>query len=230
MRQAFREPIKIYIEEGRRRTFAGAIDWPGWCRIGNDENSALDALFDIWPRYFSVLQAAQIDAPAPAEITEMQVVELYKGNATTDFGAPNIPLKSDNRPVDEEEFLRLQAIVMACWQAFDAAVIAASDRELRRGPRGGGRDLLEIVRHLVSSDASDLERLACRFTIHDPSNPLGELGRIRQATLNAMARVVMEGIPEQGPKSGELWTARHFVRNLTWHTLDHAWEIEDRTL
>ena len=230
MNQVLKDPIRVYIENGRRRTFAGALDWPGWNRIGNDEASAIEALFDVWPRYFAVLQAAQIDFPAPAEISELKVVERLTGNATTDFGAPNIPPKSDRFLIEEEEFSHLQSILMACWQAFDAAVIAATDRELRTGPRGGGRDLLAILQHVVSSDASDLAHLACRFKVRDPLNPMDELGRIRQTTLNALARIALDGIPEQAATTGELWTARHFIRTLTWHTLDHAWEIEDRTL
>jgi hypothetical protein len=35
-------------------------------------------------------------------------------------------------------------------------------------------------------------------------------------------------IPAKGPRGGLRWTARYFVRRLSWHILDHAWEIEDR--
>ena len=31
----------VYLETGKKRTFAGAIDCPGWCRSGRDEASAL---------------------------------------------------------------------------------------------------------------------------------------------------------------------------------------------
>lgn len=228
MRQTYGDSIRVYIEIGRRRTFAGAIDWPGWSRIGDDEVSALDALFTIWPRYAAVLQAAQIEFTPPTGPGSLIVVEELEGNATTDFGAPNISPQNDNRPVTEDDFLRLQSLVMACWQALDAAVIMAADHELKKGPRGGGRDLIGILQHLVSSDASDLARLACNYKIKDIKNPVDELGRMRQATLDALARAALDGIPQQAEKSGELWTARHFVRNLAWHTLDHAWEIEDR--
>ena len=226
MRQIF--DTRVYIETGRKRTFAGAIDWPGWCRIGNDEESALQALFEIGPRYAAVLQAAQIEFEAPLDPAAFVAVERLEGNATTDFGAPNISPGSDSRPVSDDEFLRLQALIMACWQAFDAAVIAATGRELRKGPRGGGRDLPEVIGHLIRSDASDLARLAWKFRLQDPENPADELGLLRQATLNAFARAALGDIPEQGPRSGEIWTPRHFVRRLAWHSLDHAWEIEDR--
>ena len=228
MRKLFGDITQVYIETGRKQIFAGAIDWPGWCRMGQDENSALLALFEIGPRYAAVLQAAQIEFQAPPALDGFSVVERLAGNATTDFGAPNISPASDNRPVSEDEFLRLQALIMACWQAFDSAVIAASGRELRKGPRGEGRDLFAIMEHILSSDASDLARLAWKFQLRSSQNPVEELGRIRQATLNALARAALRKIPEQSLLNGVIWTPRHFVRNLAWHTLDHAWEIEDR--
>ena len=52
--------IDIYLEIGKKRTFAGAIDWPGWCRSGSDEESALQALFDYGPRYARVLRSSQL--------------------------------------------------------------------------------------------------------------------------------------------------------------------------
>ena len=228
MTQLFPDTIRAYVETGRRKTFAGAIDWPGWCRIGQDENSALLALYEISPRYGAVLQAAQIDFQVPPDQSAFSIVERLEGNATTDFGAPNISPASDDLPVSKDEFLRLQALIMACWQAFDSAVIAASYRDLRRGPRGGGRDLAGILDHLVASDVSDLERLAWKFRLQTPEAPLQELGRLRQVILNALERAALGEIPEQGLRSSVIWTPRHFVRNLAWHTLDHAWEIEDR--
>ena len=44
--------IPIYLEIGKKRTFAGAVDWPGWCRAGRDEATALDAL-DSWARRYA---------------------------------------------------------------------------------------------------------------------------------------------------------------------------------
>jgi len=65
------------------------------------------------------------------------VVERLEGNTTTDFGAPDVAPPSDARPVDGAELRRFQALLKACWQAFDAAVRAATEKELRQGPRGG---------------------------------------------------------------------------------------------
>ncbi len=92
--------IDVYLEIGKKRTFAGAIDWPGWCRSGRDEASALQSLQDAGERYARVLNAAQIEFQAPADTSALAVVERLAGNTTTDFGAPDVAPSSETRPVD----------------------------------------------------------------------------------------------------------------------------------
>src|SRR3990172_4687280 len=58
--------IDVYLEIGRKRIFAGAVEWPGWCRIGRDETAALRALFEAGPRYVRILRSAR---PSPASPT-----------------------------------------------------------------------------------------------------------------------------------------------------------------
>jgi len=48
--------IPTYLETGAKRTFAGALDWPGWCRAGRDEAGALEALHGAGRRYAKVLR------------------------------------------------------------------------------------------------------------------------------------------------------------------------------
>src|SRR5262245_47672362 len=100
------QTIDVYLEIGKKRTFAGAIDWPGWCRIGRDEDAALQALADSAPRYARVLGAAQIVFHAPSDTSAFAVVERLVGNTTTDFGAPDIAPSSDTRPIDDAEHRR----------------------------------------------------------------------------------------------------------------------------
>src|SRR5690349_23647602 len=130
--------IDIYLETGQKRTFAGALDWPGWCRSGRDEQAALQALLDYGPRYARILRATQLGFQAPTDISAFTVIERLPGNATTDFGAPEAAPAHDTKPVDAAELRRLQTLLKACWRAFDAAAQAASGKELRKGPRGGG--------------------------------------------------------------------------------------------
>ena len=50
--------VKVYVEHGTRRVFAGALDWPGWSRSGPNEAAALQALLDYAPRYAACLREA----------------------------------------------------------------------------------------------------------------------------------------------------------------------------
>jgi hypothetical protein len=51
--------LDVYLEIGTRNTFAAALDWPGWCRVGRDEAAALRALFEYGLRYAAVLRQAR---------------------------------------------------------------------------------------------------------------------------------------------------------------------------
>ena len=43
--------VDVVLEVGRKRVFACAVDWPGWCRSGRDEESALESLAAYAERY-----------------------------------------------------------------------------------------------------------------------------------------------------------------------------------
>ena len=222
------DKFDVYLEIGKKRTIAGAIEWPGWCRVGRDEDTALQALFDYGPRYGRLLGATSLGFQAPPDRSAFAVVERLEGNATTDFGAPDASPSGDTQPVDTAELQRLQTLLQACWQAFDQAVQAATGKELRKGPRGGGRELDEITRHVLGADASYLARLAWKFKPDEAAQLDDELGRSRQAILDALAAAAQGELPTHGPRGGAIWTPRYFVRRVSWHVLDHAWEIEDR--
>ena len=91
----------VYLEIGKKKTFAGAYDWPGWSRSGRDEDSALQALLDYGPRYALVAGFAGLEFQAPPERSELSVIERLEGGSTTDFGAPEAVPKSDEAPVDD---------------------------------------------------------------------------------------------------------------------------------
>ena len=100
---AQKNSFDVYLEVGQKKTFAIAVDWPGWCRSGKHEADALQALVDYGPRYARVLKGTGLEFIAPAETSELVVVERVKGSATTDFGAPDRPLPGDDAPVDAAE-------------------------------------------------------------------------------------------------------------------------------
>lgn len=220
--------IDVYLEIGGKRTFAGAVDWPGWCRSGRDEQSALQALLDYAPRYARMLRPAKLPFQLPDTPTAFKVVERLKGGATTDFGAPEAHPSADAKPIKAAELKRFEALLKTCWHAFDAAVRAAKGKELRKGPRGGGRELEGIVQHVIGSDLGYLASLGWKVNFDKDRGQ--DLKQIRRSTLEALTAAASGGIPKRGPRGGVRWSARYFVRRVAWHVLDHAWEIEDRIL
>lgn len=220
--------IDVYLEIGETRCFAAALDWPGWCRSGRGEEAALQALLDYGPRYGQVMQMARLDFQTPDGASALAVVERQPGNATTNFGAPAMALPGDSDPVDPVELDRWQAVLEACWQTFDGAVAAASGRSLRKGPRGGGRDLAKVVQHVLEVDQAYLKSLGGTLKPGAEDDPERALAQVRQAILTTLAAAAGGEIATRGPRGGVRWTPRYFVRRLAWHELDHAWEIEDR--
>lgn len=223
-------PVEVYLEIGAKRVVAGALEWPGWCRAGRDAGAALDALLAAGPRYAQVLTAAGIHFVAPAGPRELAVAERFPGGSTTDFGAPELAPAADARPFGEADLERCQTLLRAGWAAFDAALQAAGGVELRKGPRGGGRDLEKIAGHVLASEQGYLAGLAWRFErrANEPADQ--QRDRTRQAVLDALAAAARDALPARRPRGGALWLPRYFVRRVAWHTLDHVWEIEDRRL
>jgi hypothetical protein len=219
---------EVYLEVGQKKMFAGALDWPGWCRGARDERTALTTLVEYAPRYAKIFSRTTIDFVPPNDPTAFAVVERLAGNSTTDFGAPDVAPARDAEPFGEAARERTEAILAAIWRAFDRVVQAAEGKELRKGPRGGGRERDGIVRHVLGADAAYLRRVGQKFS-QDEGAPLDdELRRTREAIRAALAAGMRGEIPHQGPRGGALWTPRYFVRRVAWHTVDHLWEIEDR--
>ena len=220
--------IDVYLEIGKKRTFAGAIDWPGWCRMGRDEATTLQALLEAGPRYARILRPARLGFQAPHDVSAFVIVERLKGNATTDFGAPDLALTSDAHPIGDTELQRLQAILNACWRALDVAVESAQGKTLRTGPRGGGRSLDGILQHVQGSEIGYLSSLGGKAPLTEGLQP--SQAEIRQAILETLVASAHGEIADRGPRGGKRWPPRYFVRRITWHVLDHVWEIEDRIM
>ncbi len=223
------DKIELFVETGHKRTFAGAIDWPGWCRSGADEAGALAALQAFAPRYAAALSPTGLDFPLPTGLADFQVVERLPGDANTDFGVAAKVLRGDARPVGEAELARYQAMLRAFWQTFDAAAAEAVGKTLRTGPRGGGRDLVKMIRHVNEADLAYLAPLGCKFRPPEAASPAEQAAEVRAQALRALAASAHGEYPAFGPRGGARWTARYYVRRVAWHLLDHAWEIEERT-
>ncbi len=226
-----RGTIRIYLEVGRTRTFAAAVDWPGWSRSGRTEELATEALRAYAERYGSVVRLAHLDPPhlqpLPArDRAWFEVVQRLRGNATTDFGAPGVPPEADADPLPPAELRRQLTLLRASWKALDAAARRAHGVELRNGPRGGGRDLDKILDHVLGAEESYLRALG-----GSPPPRGGDMARDtrreRAAVVRDVESAALGGLPPGRRKAP--WTARYFIRRAAWHVLDHAWEIADRS-
>jgi hypothetical protein len=218
-----RRTIAIALESGQTRIFAVAVEWPGWSRSGRDEAEALAALADYAPRY-----AAAVDAPDLAARPRLEVVERLPGNATTDFGAPGAPPAADDRALDDEELRRQLKIHAASWSAFEAAAAAASGRELRKGPRGGGRNVAKMTEHVIGAEEAYLAKLGSRRPKPAAAASSDRIRQLRDVVATALRARAHGEEPPDPSRTSARWSPRYFVRRSAWHALDHAWEIEDR--
>lgn len=218
---------RIYIEKGRKTVFAGSIDWPGWVAQGDSESDAIQNLFNIAERYARVMHAAQIDFSTPISHADLEVIETIEGGYATDLGGPRAVPHFDETEMTEKDLSAYQELLMAIWRAFDTAVLSSDGLMLLPANKGGLIDVYAIIGHTIQNDQSDLERLGLTYRLRLHEDPLDELRDIREAMLRAITRVAFNEIPRR-ELLGEVWTARTFIRKIAWHTLSHAWEIEDR--
>ena len=140
--------IRVLVETTSKKVFVSALEWPGLSRAAKDEALAIEALMTAVPRYLAVARRAGI--PFDTDVA-VEAVEHAPGNATTSFGAPAIIAEADRRPGDAAEAEGLAALVGASWAVFDE-VAATAPEELRKGPRGGGRDRTRIVGHVTDAE------------------------------------------------------------------------------
>lgn len=220
--------IPVYVEIGKKRTFAGALDWPGWTRSGRDEESAIEALLAYAPRYRRAMQAALPEFSIPEDASALAVVERLDGSPTTDFGAPSTAPAMDLKPVTGGELRLFQAQFEAAWGALDAARAAAADLELRRGPRGGGRDLDALIRHVLDAGKAYLGSIGWKSTPLETADLSRLIAHAREECRLGLEAAASGELPVMGPRGGLRWKPRTFVRRSLWHILDHVWEIEDR--
>ena len=216
-------PIEVTVEAAAKRAFASVVDWPGWSRSGKTEDLALEALAAATPRYAAVAREAGQTLPADApDLAAFEVVERTAGGSGTEFGVPSAITALDRKPVHAADTERLTRLLTATWTVFDR-VAAASPAELRKGPRGGGRDRDKMIGHVVESEWYYARELGLRPPQPDPTDRAAV-----ESTRTAILQVL--GRPSDGsPIADRRWPPRYAFRRIAWHVLDHAWEMEDRT-
>lgn len=213
--------LEVAEEVGAKKTFVWAIDWPGWCRAGTSGLLAMEALIEHGPRYARVASVAG-EPFGDISAHDLSMIESVPGGSGTEFGVPSAITDADRRPVTEAEAERLGRLVGAAWTVFDA-VAATAPAELRKGPRGGGRDRDKMIGHVIEADHYYAREVGVRGRPPDPSDRAAVEAE-RAAMLDVLRR------PSDGsPLADRTWTQRYAARRIAWHALDHAWEMEDRT-
>ena len=220
-------PVRTVIERGpkEKRAVAFSLDWPGWSRGAKTAELALETLESYRERYRPVASLAgmarDFDAAGPIEVIEEKV-----GAGSTDFwGISFTPSATEHGPMEEAELERGITLLRACWAYFDG-VAARVSPEMRKGPRGGGRDRDHIIRHTIRTESEDFAtQVGLRIEEGEALNPDG-LRQYREAYVAAM-RAYNAGEVTRRMRS---WTLPFLIRHTAFHTLDHAWEMEDKDL
>ncbi len=219
------DSIRVMVERGKKkRTVACAFDWPGWDRSSKTEEDALQVLEAYRPRYAKVAAAAGLSDEF-ASAGEVTVVERLDGIGMTDYyGVSGRAAGPEQDQMTEAECERKLALLRASWTYFDD-VAAHVSPELRKGPRGGGRERDEIIRHVNGNEILEYGKKVDVRSSPDAWQDPDELRAHREA--------MCAGIREansHGPAAGSWWTVQFLIRRCAWHMLDHAWEMEDRDL
>jgi hypothetical protein len=214
------KPIPVYLELGAKKVFACSIDFPGWCRSGKTEELALETLADYAPRYAEVAKQAKVAFPARAG-ERFEVVERVKGSGATDFGIPHEVVESDAQPLTARQAARQIELVKAAWAVLDR-IAKRSPAELRKGPRGGGRDRDKMLDHVLGAEAAYARMLGVKH--RQPE--LGDTKAIK-ALRNDIVEA-LRGTSDGSPLAPKGWPPRYAARRIAWHVLDHAWEMQDR--
>jgi hypothetical protein len=220
------DSLRITLEVGpkAKRVVAVAPDWPGLERGATSDEAAVSTVQSYLPRYAEVAALAglrtEFDATSGAEI-----VERYAGTGSTDFWGISFAFSSiDEATMSSEELERGLALMTACWLFFDD-VRGRVSAEMRKGPRGGGRDRDRIVRHVLGVEQDWGKKLGLAAA-EDGTVVTDDEGvqAFRGLYCEAIRRFHSED------RSARNWPLRYLIRHTAYHAMDHAWEMEDKDL
>jgi hypothetical protein len=165
--------------------------------------------------------ADEFDSAGPLEVVEDKV-----STPSVDFWAISFSASSaEQDPMDDEQLERGITLLRACWAFFDA-VAARVSPEMRKGPRGGGRDRDEIIGHVIRVESQDFARgVGLRISDGNALVTSGLPGYRDDYVAGMRAYNAGEVTPRMRSR-----TLAFLVRHTAFHTLDHAWEMEDKNL
>ena len=217
--------LRVTLEVGpkNKKVVAVAPDWPGLERGAKTGDAAIEVLQTYLPRYAKVAKLAGLDAEFAA-ISTVDVVEQYGGTGSTDFWGISFGFSSiDGQQMSSADLDGQLTLTQACWTFFDDMRGRVS-ADMQKGPRGGGRDRDRIVRHVLGVEQDWARKVGVRTPEDAVVTDDDGLKAYRNAYCTAIRAFNSEG------RMARNWPLRYLIRHTAYHTMDHAWEMEDKDL
>jgi hypothetical protein len=219
-------PIRTVIEHGPKdkRVVAFAPDWPGWSRGAKTAEDALAALDAYRLRYRPIAATVRLASEFDAQ-GAIRVVEEKVGTGSTDFwGISFSPCRLETEPMDDAELKRKIKLLRSCWSYFDTVATRVSPT-MAKGPRGGGRERDQIIGHTIRVESEDFAKKVGVRVPPGMEMTASELADYRDAYVAAMIGYNKGAVKPMGS-----WNLPFLIRHSAFHTMDHAWEMEDKDL
>jgi len=217
--------LRVTLEIGPKgkKVVAVAPDWPGLERGAKTGEAAIERLQSYLPRYARVAKLAGMEGEFAA-LSTVDLIEQYPGVGSTDFWGISFAFSSiDRQDLSSGELERELTLMQACWAFFDD-VRARVSAQMQTGPRGGGRDRDHIASHTIRAEQDWAKKLGIIPTPQGAMLLDEDLQAHRDAYRNAIRAFHAQG------KMARTWPLRYLIRHTAFHTLDHAWEMEDKDL
>jgi hypothetical protein len=217
--------LRVALEIGpkEKRVVAWAPDWPGLERGAKTGEAAIERLQSYLERYATAAKLAGMEAEFAAS-TDVEVVERYPGTGSTDFWGISFAFAGiDRQDMSSQELERELTLMQACWAFFDD-VRSRVSAEMQKGVRGGGRDRDRIVLHVLATEQEWANKLGVGTKQGGRVTDDKGLKALRDAYCAAIRAFHAEA------KMARTWPLRFLIRHTAYHTMDHAWEMEDKDL
>ena len=218
------DTARVTLEVGPKgkKVVAVAPDWPGLERGAKTGPAAIDQLRSYLPRYADIAKLAGMDAEFAA-VTRLDLVEEYPGTGSTDFWGISFAFsRIDRLEMPLAELERELRLMQAGWAFFDQ-VRSRVSADLQRGPRGGGRNRDQIVSHTLVSEVDMTKKLGVTTPREVLLTDEGLQGH-REEVVDAVRAFHTRG------EMARTWPLRYLVRHIAYHTVNHAWEMQDKDL